>query len=356
MNTPHRQTGLATLTTVIMLMLGISALSLTIARTTHTEQRMTNKQAAYNRVQYATEAGLEFATAELRRASLHWFRIKPSLEVAAPPHQPPPIRSVSGERFGINIRYERDPLRPKYIRIAVDSQATGAPDVTGLLQQTVRPFSVLTEQAEQAPPLVLNGCVNLTTGSPDLYPRAADRHNAGTALWTTQALNCIRTPLLNLHSGKVGRLQAQTPDLWPTLIAIPRTRFKQLAEEQRRRLPETQRRYWWVRPGDMQHGRWYRNLGTPTAPVVLVFPAKLGCPAFQTGVRIHGFVIIDSACGSHRPWRTLTIYGSLAVNGDLNRLSGFIRLSHIERANGQPDELELPIYEVARVPGSWRDF
>lgn len=356
MRTLKPQTGLATLTTVLMLIIGVSALSLTIARATHTEQRLANKQAAFTRVQFAAEAGLEFAITELRRQRLSWLAAAPDREVAAPVTTPPPVRSASGDRFGLNIRYERHPQRPKYLRIHVDTQATLAPDIRGVLQQAVRPYSILTETAEQAPPLILAGCLHQSQGRADLYPRNADRHNAGTAVWTANSPACIRHSGLDLHRGTVTALSLNASDLWPALIAVSRARFRQLADDHRNRLPASQRRYWWAEPGDLRQGRWHRSLGTPDDPVVLVFPAVLGCPAFQTGVRIHGFVFIDADCGRPPAWSTLRIYGSLAVNGDLNRLSGFTRLAHIEQASGRPPELRLPVHEVARIPGSWRDF
>ncbi|HSH29204.1 MAG TPA: pilus assembly PilX N-terminal domain-containing protein [Thiohalobacter sp.] len=352
----HTQTGLATLTTVLMLIAGVSALSLTLARTTHTEQRMANKQAEFTRVRFAAEAGLEFAITELQRNPPRWLTVSPDREVAVPAATPPPMRTASGDRFGLNIRYERHPQRPKYLRIHVDTQATLAPDITGMVQQAVRPFTVLTETAEQAPPLILTGCLSQTHGPADLYPRNADRHNAGIAVWTASSLTCLHTTGLDLHRGTLAVLATAQPDLWPALLAVSRARFRQLADDHRNRLPEARRRYWRARPGDLRHGRWHRSLGTPDAPVVLVFPAGLGCPAFQTGVRIHGFVFIDADCGAAAAWDGLRIYGSLAVNGNLNRLSGFTRLAHIEQASGHPSELRLPIYEVARIPGSWRDF
>ena len=352
----HRQAGFATLTTVLMLILGVSALSLTIARATHTEQRLVQKQAAHTRVGFAAEAGLEFAVSELKRSRLNWLAVAPDREVAVPVNTPPPVRTASGDRYGINTRYERHPQRPKHIRIHIDTQATLAPDITGRLQQAVRPYSVLTEAAEQAPPLVLAGCLSPAPGPADLYPRNADRHNAGVAAWTTASPACLRATALDLHRGSITRLASGQPDLWPALLAVDRNRFRQLADDHRNRLPEPRRRYWQAEAGDLRHGRWHRSLGTPDRPVVLVFPAGLGCPDFRTGTRIHGFVFIDADCGGPPHWNSLRIYGSLAVNGNLERLGAHTRLAHIEQASGHPAELRLPVYEVARIPGSWRDF
>ena len=88
--------------------------------------------------------------------------------------------------------------------------------------------------------------------------------------------------------------------------------------------------YWIDSPAD-----WGQSLGSPEAPVLLVFSAQAcatRCPRLLAGVQIHGTVYLDAACDERKlqGWQGARIDGLLAVEGGLPLASGFTRL------HGQP--------------------
>ena len=84
--------------------------------------------------------------------------------------------------------------------------------------------------------------------------------------------------------------------------------------------------YWVDSPAD-----WGQSLGSPEAPVLLVFSAQAcatRCPRLLAGVQIHGTVYLDAACDERKlqGWQGARIDGLLAVEGGLPLASGFTRL------------------------------
>ncbi|WJW75087.1 hypothetical protein QVG61_11390 [Thiohalobacter sp. IOR34] len=348
--------GAATLVMALGLILAVGILAFAVAHTGVTEQRMADNRLRAAEALQAAEAGLDFGRNWLRRGRPRWLPAGGTQEIAAPGRNPPRLQAGNGDSFGVNLGFRRDRRQPHYIRILSSAQAAHAPEVRARVRQTVRLFSVLTPAGEQAPPLITGNCPQPASGPLHIFPRNADRPAAGPALASAASGPCPRQGL-RLHGG--GLLPAAFPRgrLWQHLFAIDRAALRALAETERRRgLADNRRRYWWARPGDLAGGIWRRNLGSPQQPVVLVFPARLGCPRLAAGVVIHGLVFVDGDCPPGAPWGPARIYGTLAVAGNMARLGRDLRLLHIEQASGRPAALALPVLEVAPVPGSWSDL
>ncbi len=80
--------------------------------------------------------------------------------------------------------------------------------------------------------------------------------------------------------------------------------------------------YWVDSPAD-----WTQSLGSPQAPVVLVFSHQacaVRCPRIAAGVQIHGTVFVDADCRDDRlqNWQAGTIDGLLAIEGGIQEASG----------------------------------
>lgn len=80
--------------------------------------------------------------------------------------------------------------------------------------------------------------------------------------------------------------------------------------------------YWIDSPVD-----WTQSLGTPQAPVLLVFSSQacaVRCPRIAPGVQIHGTVFVDADCKDDKlqGWQAGTIDGLLAIEGGLTALTG----------------------------------
>lgn len=115
--------------------------------------------------------------------------------------------------------------------------------------------------------------------------------------------------------------------------------------------------YWVDSPSD-----WGQSLGSPEAPVLLVFSAQAcatRCPRLLPGVQIHGTVYLDAACDERKlqDWQGARIDGLLAVEGGLPQANGFTRLRGQPYAR-QAWQLHWPVASSARglqpVPGSHR--
>jgi hypothetical protein len=298
----------------------------------------------------AAESGWQRATAVLTAAAapLTW---QPEPGTDALLSRVPPAPAESGVETTLVYR-RADSGSP-----LIDIQATSAqPAATGLaarIRQSVRLLTVLSPLAETAPPLVVNGCLTATAAL-DIRPLHSDRADAGDAIWQFHRGRCRFPVRVDRHGG--GNVDKTLDgDLWSTFFSVDRDAYARLAIADRSLAP-AQRRYWLADPAPGGAPRWDLSLGSAGRPVVLVFPAAVGCPRFTAGVRIFGMVFIDAACDTPPATSTLEIIGSLVVNGAVNTARARVQLSHIQVADPTRRRLALPVLRAVRIPGSWRDF
>lgn len=116
--------------------------------------------------------------------------------------------------------------------------------------------------------------------------------------------------------------------------------------------------YWVDSPAD-----WTQNLGSPQAPVLLVFSSQAcatRCPRIASGVQIHGTVFVDAGCDDNklRGWQAGTIDGLLAIEGGLPAASGqsLVRArAYARQAFSLPWPTGMDPGQVQRVAGSHRE-
>ena len=108
---------------------------------------------------------------------------------------------------------------------------------------------------------------------------------------------------------------------------------------------------------------WTQSLGTPEAPVLMVFSGQAcaqRCPALAPGVRVVGTVVLQTQCHDDkaRAWHAGHIEGQLVVESGLPELQSGSRIEARELAQS-PYRLQWPVgmdaSQVQRVPGSWRE-
>ena len=335
MRPDRRQRGSGTLLVALMLVFSITALLFGVAQGTAEGQRSSRLLGQQQAARLAAEAGLAWGRRWLIERPVSWLPAGGGLEIAAPGRAAPPLPAPDGDRFGINVAFRRHAADPRFVQLVADAQLRGIPELHARVSAWVRPASVLSRAGEQAPPLVVDGCLTRPHSGADIRPQGLFGPRPGPALASSFPRG----------------------GLWDHLFAVTRGELQRLAgDEVTRGMPPGARRYWWATPADLAAGQWRRSLGSPSAPVVLVFPAALGCPQLGGGAQIHGLVVIEAACAGGPPWGHFRLFGTLAVGGDLQRLSPGVRLAHIEQAAGRPARLDLPIIEAPQVPGSWRDF
>ena len=347
----NRQNGSASLSVALALMMAITLVTLSVARTQITETHMAGNERWYARLSSFAESEWESATAALTdsltqltwAASANDDTLISRLESAA-----------AAEGITTTVVYRRTDSDSPLIDIQATTGLSGSIGISGHVRQTVRLLTVLSPFAETAPPLVINGCLTLVSTNLAIRPIASDSDAAGDALWHYGRTPCPALAAIDLHSGRVVRKPLES-SLWSSFFSISRDEYAQLAKSDLA-LPSAQRRYWWIEPSAFIGGKWSRILGSPAQPVVLYFPPTTGCPRFAAGVRIFGVVFIDSTCPQPLASRSLAIVGNLAINGNATTGHASVQLNHIQTADPQQSRLSLPVLKAAKVPGSWKDF
>jgi hypothetical protein len=350
------QHGAATLLICLALVVACTALAISLAHTTTLERRMARNSLLANQAQEAAIAGLNFGSAWLKRQRPDWLVVAGGREVAAPADNPPAMHSRASDSFAVNLTFERDPLWQGYILVRATASPASAVEIEARASQYVRPTSIFTVAGETAPPLVVDGCADLS-GANDLYPANADTADAGAVVASSDLVACVQAGGASLHGGTLQGEAFAAGELWDYLFTVDRIELETLAAEQAALgLPAEERDYWWAGMDDLSAGEWRQSLGSLERPVLLVIPAELGCPRFSGGARIIGLVFIEADCTGAPGWGDVEIYGGLAVGGSFDALGPSSRLAHIGQLPGGPARIELPVLEVTQLAGSWKDF
>lgn len=360
----HRQRGAATLLIGLVLVMINTALAISVAHTTVLEQRMARNALLASQAAEAANAGFGFGSAWLMRHRPDWIAVPGGPDIATPDRNPPGLSAGSGGDFAVNVTFERRAEWQGFIRVAATAVPASAPEIEARVSQFLRPTGVLTHAGETAPPLLVDGCADVSAGG-GIYPRGADTPEAGTAIATAADAACIVATAGALHGGTPvgGAFAAGT--LWEHVFSVGREELQALAAEQAALdLPPAERDYWWADAADLSAGDWRLDLGSPGRPVVLVIPAELGCPRFTGGVRLVGVVLIEADCLGAPTWGDVRIYGTLVLAGsvDFANLGPGSRLLHISHAPAVaalppvPAGIAPPILDVLPLAGSWRDF
>lgn len=346
-----QQNGAATLLMALVLMTSASVITFAVARSHIVEQRITSNSNWHARLRLAAEEGLArgLVTLDENIDSLVWKPLPAGGYISTAPVSGSAPADVITE-----IAYIRTATPGKFITIQSIARGNAISNMIVRINQQVRPLSILTPAAEHAPPLVLAGCLTSSAAGFHIRPINADSSEAGDAAWMKSANTCLFPANIDIHNGSIRRRESDR-DLWNAVFSVSREQFTDLATADLPN-PVTERRYWSVDADTMPTGKWTRSLGNEKKPIVLYFPASNACPEFGPGVQIHGLVFIDTDCPLLIGNTSLTIYGSLVVNGDLNVLSMQLQLNHIQQANDQLTGLELPVLRSVPVPGTWKDF
>ena len=348
------QRGAATLLTCLALIIASIALAISVAHTATLEQRMARNSLLANQAQQAANAGLNFGSAWLKTQRPDWLTLPGGLDIATPTTNPPPMSSSSGDSFAINLTFERAPNWLGYILVRATASPSNAPEIESRVSQYLRPTGVLTAAGEAAPPLIVDGCADLSTAN-DLYPDAADLSDAGPVLSASGDAGCLYSGGTNLHGGTLQGEVFPVDGLWDYVFSVSHDELQALATEQVAALP-TQRDYWWATADDLSAGEWRQSIGSPQRPIILVIPAELGCPRFSGGAEIVGLIYIEADCTGAPAWGDVYLYGSLAVIGQFNSLGPTSHLAQIGQHPSGPARIVPPLLEVIQLAGSWKDF
>lgn len=353
------QRGAATLLTAMALMMATASLVLTVVHAQLLNSRINGNTHDSIRDYLLGEAGLDFAIENLRTDfyKIRWTATGGNTEIAQLAIANPWLAKLDTATRRSSLSLSRSRHQPGFI--TVSSRVLDAADNRTRLEisQLTRPLSILSPAGEEAPPLVLDGCILAVTGFPDLYPALQHGNQPVTGIWSSRKTPCPRPAGLDLHLGTVTQQRFKAGELWNFLFSVDRAEYAQLVHDEIMTNPATaRRRYWLVSAADLQGGQWSRSLGSPAHPVVLVFPASLGCPGMSRGTTVHGVVFYHADCTASQLPIAGNITGTLAISGSLGNYPQQLDLAHISRTSPQRRRLEFPILKIPRLPGTWRDF
>ena len=347
----QRQAGVANLLIALVLSMSITLVTLAVAKTQLTEQRMSNNTYWHTRLSLEAQSRWSNAIINLTENfdTLNWVSAPDKEGLMYLQSFTSPDNSMSS-----SITVSRPGKTGKFVNLEATSTRNDKSGLSASFSQAVRMLTLLTPTAESPPALIINGCITQASNSTSIRPINSDTDTAGESVRLTGTQPCPPFPAIDLHQGSITTQRLRRP-LWSTVFTVSIEEFSTMAETEQQ-LPYTKRRYSIVRSADFVNGRWSRSMGNPTHPVVVYFPPEVECPEFSPGVRIYGIVFIDSNCRDPIASVRFEIFGSLVINGDLNASGAELNFNHIQVADDRLTLLNFPVLRSVKVPGSWRDF
>jgi len=402
MNTKHNKTrqyqqGAATLVVVVVLLLLMTILTLTVNRNSVVEQQMTGNDIRAREAQESAEAGLEYGVAWAGKNIIPWGVggvLNPTLNTATCPGQPgcPALAPISGSSTGedytiSSLVYSRNSNTSDFIRITSTSQGSVDTTITATSAVYIKPGGLLTSAGKLPPPLVMDGCMTSTTGTPDIYPKwddlngdgIQDAGEMGDAIITSQPETvggnfCLDycgpggggcdpaspgtgNPHLELHEGTLTNNEAWpdndgdgTGTIWECYFDVTPAAYQAAASAT---LSTSGGPYYVTSTGNWAGGTY----GSPSNPVIIVF--ENGCPKPTGNTTIYGLLFYKelNGCVSDpmNGWGNVTVYGSVGANGGIHKMNANLEIHGVGSGAGMTTITEIPI-NASKLPGTWSDF
>jgi len=354
------QAGVATLLTAVMLMIGTTVITFSVARTGMMEARMANNEYRAKEVHEAAEAGLEYGFSWLADNTASWAETQSGIETATPDNPAPAISAGNGDTYNAVVIFSRDPTYKYFVQVT--SVATSATDasITATLSQYVSQDSGPLNPSTDVLPFIINGCLNGVNGNPSIFPEGfeggAGAGPFGVDIATSQnsiesGSACIELGGLGLNGGSL-EYNEFSGSAWDRMFSKTRVEIQALADaEVAASVPDAERQYIWVTDSGNFNDSW----GSPSNPAILIFAPEAACPKMNGGAVIYGIVFIDSGCPGANGWGGLEIYGSVVVNGDMNNLNANPEFYDWSEVDGGGD-LAFPPDSAPKIIGTWSDF
>lgn len=354
------QQGAATLIMVMVLAMIMGVVALTTANIGLMEQKIVGNDLRAREAQEAAEAGLEYGVA--------WAKNNPipntvtcssgSLPTGCPTALTTVVGSSTGESYSYILTYTKG---TDSIRVTSAAQGVTDNSIAAGSEAWIRQISngYLTTNGKSAPPLVINGGLSGVTGNP-----TADTGNPpGTAVLTSQAVGSVVTGHLDgnptLGVTVSTSFPATAQPAWDymfstSLASATATAIANSYNYPTHALPATPAAgkepfYVWD-SGTHISG----NYGSLAKPVVIIITAG-NCPKINGGPTIYGIVYFAASCDDNG-WGGATIYGSVIAEASITKLTanGTIIANGVGGNNTFDGFTSSP--DVARLPGTWKDF
>lgn len=394
---PRRQAGAAALliTMILMVIAGLSAL--VVSKTAFNEQRMSGTDIRSKEVYNAAFGSLDYAAGRLQEhylvaplPDIVWSSLDADGKglkdaTASPPAFVNTVNPVDGattfnaraDSYTPGVVYTlltdeaNDPL---IIDVATTATATNDTQVTKTLAARFMVTYLFSNQISGAPPLVVEGCIDGITGTPDIDTRAPDA-TAIVTLGGDASTSCIDTGHFDFPAGDDVEPVQDAPSLFDMFfpgLNGDRSIIKSWSDaEEVAGVALADRSVIYVSDEELQ--TWNDDVGSgtlvggepiPTKPVILFFESDVdndgqgGCVPINGNVTIWGLVFYDQpSCdvtvGAQGGGKA-TIYGTMAFSGDLQQFNANTEIINTDLANIPPTGNRTRIVDI--MPGSVKDW
>lgn len=333
----HRQSGVATLIIILILLFAITGITLYAAQSGIMEQKVAANDYRSKQIQEAADAGLDYALSWLTTYQPIW-----TTKDAATEHDITSITTSVGN-FTVGIALERPVADPKKVTIfatATEIGNTSATKPTAKAQTTIVQKKSIA--GDPLSPLMVNGCVSGVTGTPQVH------NNTGGDEIVTSQDNSSGTCVNSGHLSDPGP-PATTPAIdddafdgsaWDNLFGMSQAEMEALAALD----PDV---YWitdttpWAPPSN--------PLGSISSPVIVIMT---GCAKFNGTSTVYGIVYYSTPC-SAPGWGNVDIYGSVIFEGDITSLTANGTVTYDPSYLAGFDKKNRGVQN--RAPGSWID-
>jgi hypothetical protein len=359
------QGGAISLLVAISLGLLASLASFYSARSVLVDRLASHNQRQAAQARLVAEAALAWARADLQRQ--YTDGSTPPIWGAAPSTTPCPA-AFSGPRWqcvalqppthpslpdaAAQVLAVRDLISsPHVAQLLASASLTDGTSRAQLQAQVFIPTVAPAPNQPTTEAVVLNGC--------------ALAANNGAHLASTSGTSGMAVSVCPTSSSSTNNTPGTcTPSAWNSVLGdISPEQIRAWSEAQARNglsaLSQPTRSVYWVD----SPATWSQSLGTPEAPVLLVFSGQAcaqRCPSLALGVRLVGTVVLQTQCQDDkaRAWHAGHIQGQLVVESGLPELQSGSRIEARE-LTASPHRLPWPTgidaRQVQRVPGSWRE-
>lgn len=358
-----RQRGAATITLVLVLLGVMSLATLTAAKVGMNEHYISGNDMRAREAKEIAEAGLEYGIAWASKNSIPWAGANnvtclASTAVLGCPSLPTVTDSSSGESYGISsLSFARVDAGSSFIQITAVATGISDSSISAISQANIQQSGLLTDAGVGAPPLVFDGCMGNITGNPDIRPGWTDSDNDNvkdpseidTALMTSAPASCVNLGHLDINGGNAAFNQP-IGVLWDYYFSVSPATLKKQASK----TLSTAGGVYWI---EGARANTFNNTtyGSRANPAIIIIAD--GCNKLKGTINGIVFFLERNACGVGKMngWGNVTINGSVAVNGGVNKLtanSEFISVGN----DGNGGKITNTPIRASRLPGTWKDF
>ena len=401
--TPHAKVhGAITLLMVTVLVLLASMIGLFTARSVWTQQLASNHSVWAAQAQLSAEAALETALSLLEASSPEATNTLWATHEAAQCasgftgiewqcHSLAVDPDNHGHTWQVQLM--RDVVRAPHVVVVRATASNASNRAVAQVQQSVyMPTVTPLVAASIFSPLLTQGCVSEATAGSTRFcaPNAntgscsGSGQNVGTAIHslyapdtdgnglisTAEQQKCMSVSPTSLQGGSTVTPTTALPVPNPCDSGAWSRVFGTLTPEQIQAISKAQalkglsasttpaRSVYWVDGA----GDWTQSLGSPSAPVLLVFSATAcasQCPRISASAKIVGTVYLDSQCNDNRVanWHSGAVSGQVVVNSGLPQLQAGSQMQWLtqhRQAFDWPWPAGMDAGRVQRVRGSWK--